>query len=79
MSEEAWAGQQLNTSVSDILMSVGWAALKEFVGWDGVDSCFTGVTCGPGSLILDAKPILELHGVPDVIRAANQMTNAISA
>lgn len=80
-AEEAWANQQLNTSMSDIILNVGWAVFKEFVGWNDVVSCFSrGDLWACGSLILDAIPWTAALTKGKKILAAVQKTfNAISA
>ncbi|GAA3807065.1 ricin-type beta-trefoil lectin domain protein [Streptomyces phyllanthi] len=56
-SEVAWARSQLNKSIGDIILSVGWAVLKEFVGWGDIVGCFTrGDMWACGSLIMEAIP-----------------------
>ncbi|MER6102544.1 RHS repeat-associated core domain-containing protein [Streptomyces sp. NPDC001832] len=80
-AEEAWANQQLNTSMSDIILNVGWAVFKEFVGWNDVVSCFSrGDMWACGSLIIDAIPLTSVFSKGKKIwRAVEKTFSAISA
>ncbi|MCX4674867.1 polymorphic toxin-type HINT domain-containing protein [Streptomyces sp. NBC_01433] len=80
-AEEAWAKKQLNTSLSDIILNIGWAVFKEFVGWNDVVSCFSrGDMWACGSLIIDAIPWTAVFSKGKKIWRAVEMTfNAISA
>ncbi|MFI5758759.1 ricin-type beta-trefoil lectin domain protein [Streptomyces sp. NPDC051569] len=77
----AWAQGQLNKSMSDIILSVGWAVLKEFVGWNDVVSCFSrGDLWSCGSLIMDAIPWSAVFSKGKKVWRAVEMTfDAISA
>ncbi|MFC9606267.1 ricin-type beta-trefoil lectin domain protein [Streptomyces niveus] len=80
-AEEQWAQQQLNTTMSDIILNVGWAVLKEFVGWSDVVGCFSrGDLWSCGSLILDAIPwTAALSKGKKIWNAVERTFNAISA
>ncbi len=80
-AEEAWANQQLNTSMSDIIMNVGWAVFKEFIGWNDVVACFSrGDMWACGSLIIDAIPWTSVFSKGKKIwRAVEKTFSAISA
>ncbi|WP_338898129.1 RHS repeat-associated core domain-containing protein [Streptomyces sp. TG1A-60] len=79
-SQEAWARKTLNTSVSDIIMSVGWAALKEFVGWNDVTGCFSrGDLWACGSLFANAIPWYKVAKIPGVLKAAYRIGKAVHA
>ncbi|WP_405688824.1 putative adhesin [Streptomyces sp. NBC_00057] len=80
-AEEAWANQQLNTSMSEIIMNVGWAVFKEFIGWNDVVSCFSrGDMWACGSLIIDAIPWTSVFSKGKKIwRAVEKTFSAISA
>ncbi|WP_409471574.1 polymorphic toxin-type HINT domain-containing protein [Streptomyces sp. HC307] len=79
-SSEAWAKQQLNTSLSDVILSVGWAALKEFVGWDDVMGCFSrGDLWACGKLFISAVPWYKVAKIPSVAKAAWRIAQAVSA
>ncbi|MFE7646386.1 ricin-type beta-trefoil lectin domain protein [Streptomyces phaeoluteigriseus] len=79
-SEEAAAKQTLNTSVSDIILSIGWAALKEFVGWDSVVGCFSrGDVWACGELFLNAIPWTKAYKAIGVAKAAYRIAKAINA
>ncbi|MEU5343997.1 ricin-type beta-trefoil lectin domain protein [Streptomyces sp. NPDC020766] len=78
--QEAWAKQTLNTSVADVIMSVGWAALKDFVGWNDVVGCFSrGDLWACGKMIVSAIPWGKLHKAPGVLKAAAKIASAVSA
>ncbi|WP_228022651.1 ricin-type beta-trefoil lectin domain protein [Streptomyces acidicola] len=79
-SQEAWAKSTLNTSVADIIMSVGWAALKDFVGWNDVVGCFSrGDLWACGSLFIQAIPWSKLGKIPSVLKAASRIAGAVNA
>ncbi|MGY1498622.1 ricin-type beta-trefoil lectin domain protein [Streptomyces sp. QTS52] len=47
----------LSTSIGDVILSVGWAVFKEFIGWNDVVGCFSqGDLWACGSLLMDAIP-----------------------
>ncbi|WP_371659893.1 ricin-type beta-trefoil lectin domain protein [Streptomyces sp. NBC_00280] len=47
----------LSRSIGDVILSVGWAVFKEFVGWDDIVGCFSqGDLWACGSLLMDAIP-----------------------
>ncbi|WP_308050725.1 ricin-type beta-trefoil lectin domain protein [Streptomyces sp. TRM72054] len=47
----------LSRSLGDVILSVGWAVFKEFVGWGDVMGCFSqGDLWACGSLLMDAIP-----------------------
>ncbi|MGW0604377.1 ricin-type beta-trefoil lectin domain protein [Streptomyces sp. NPDC002640] len=55
--EIADAKTTLGTTIGDIILSVGWAVFKEFVGWNDIVSCFGGRDMWAcGSLLMDAIP-----------------------
>ncbi|WP_066945774.1 ricin-type beta-trefoil lectin domain protein [Streptomyces lushanensis] len=78
--DEAWAKRQLNTSLSDIILSVGWAALKEFVGWNDVVGCFSrGDLWACGSLFVQAIPWTKVFKIPSILKAAARIAGAVNA
>ncbi|MGW1715621.1 ricin-type beta-trefoil lectin domain protein [Streptomyces sp. NPDC002156] len=47
----------LSVSIGDVILSVGWAVFKEFIGWNDVVGCFSqGDLWACGSLLMDAIP-----------------------
>ncbi|MFK0116140.1 ricin-type beta-trefoil lectin domain protein [Streptomyces sp. NPDC090994] len=79
-SAEAWAKNQLNTSLADVILSVGWAALKDFIGWNDVVGCFSrGDLWACGSLFIQAIPWTKLTKIPSVIKAASRIASAVNA
>lgn len=57
-SDLAWANSQLNMTIGDIVLSVGWAAFKGLVGFEDVVACFTrGDLWACGALLFDAVPL----------------------
>ncbi len=47
----------LSRSIGDVILSVGWAVFKEFVGWNDIVGCFSqGDLWACGSLLMDAIP-----------------------
>ncbi|WP_405537712.1 HINT domain-containing protein [Streptomyces sp. NBC_00075] len=47
----------LSVSIGDVILSVGWAVFKEFVGWNDIVGCFSqGDLWACGSLLMDAIP-----------------------
>ncbi|WP_262008174.1 ricin-type beta-trefoil lectin domain protein [Streptomyces sp. FIT100] len=78
--EIAAANATLNTSISSVILSIGWAALKEFVGWNDVVGCFSrGDLWACGSLFANAIPWTKLFKVAGVIAAAYRIAKAIGA
>lgn len=79
-SEEAAAKQTLNTSLTDVILSVGWAALKQFIGWDDVVGCFSrGDLWACGSLFIQAIPWTQFTKIPAVAKAAYRIAKAVNA
>ncbi|HET9381680.1 MAG TPA: polymorphic toxin-type HINT domain-containing protein, partial [Streptomyces sp.] len=79
-SEEAAAKNTLNTSVSDVIRSIGWAALKEFVGWGTLVGCFSrGDVWACGELFLNAIPWTKAYKAFGVAKAAYRIAKAINA
>ncbi|MET8827826.1 HYD1 signature containing ADP-ribosyltransferase family protein [Streptomyces sp. NPDC004610] len=79
-SEEAWAHGQLNMTLTDIVLAHGWAALSEFFDLGEVVSCFTrGDLWACGKVLIGALPWTRLGKIPGVLKAANNIANAIQA
>ncbi|WP_406177937.1 ricin-type beta-trefoil lectin domain protein [Streptomyces sp. NBC_00996] len=79
-SDVAWANKQMHTSLTDIILSVGGAMLKEFLGWNDIVGCFSrGDLWSCGSLIIDAIPWGKLAKIPAVLRMAKRVAGAVSA
>ncbi|MFF8973200.1 ricin-type beta-trefoil lectin domain protein [Streptomyces sp. NPDC014995] len=79
-SEEAAAKKTLNTSVSDVILSIGWAALKEFVGWNSVVGCFSrGDVWACGELFLNAIPWTKAYKALGIAKAAYRIAKAVNA
>ncbi|GGL74840.1 hypothetical protein GCM10010129_18270 [Streptomyces fumigatiscleroticus] len=79
-SEMAWANKQMHTSMSDIILSVGGAMLKEFLGWNDIVGCFSrGDLWACGSLFIGAIPWGKLTKIPAVLKMAKRIAGAISA
>ncbi|WP_229379088.1 ricin-type beta-trefoil lectin domain protein [Streptomyces sp. VRA16 Mangrove soil] len=58
-SDSAVAGARSTASrtLGDVILSTGWAVLKEFLGWNDVVGCFSrGDLWACGSLLMDAIP-----------------------
>lgn len=79
-SDEAAAKKTLGTSVADVILSIGWAALKEFVGWDSVVGCFSrGDVWACGELFLNAIPWTKAYKAFGIAKAAARIAKAINA
>jgi RHS repeat-associated protein len=80
-ADQAAARRAMNTSLSDIILSVGWAVLKEFIGWNDVVGCFSrGDLWSCGSLLMDAIPWGAIFSKGKKIwRAIDATMSAISA
>lgn len=79
-SEEASAKKTLGTTVADVILSIGWAALKEFVGWDSVVGCFSrGDVWACGELFLNAIPWTKAYKAFGIAKAAARIAKAINA
>ncbi|MEU9435869.1 ricin-type beta-trefoil lectin domain protein [Streptomyces sp. NPDC048252] len=79
-SDEASAKKTLGTTVADVILSIGWAALKEFVGWDSVVGCFSrGDVWACGELFLNAIPWTKAYKAFGIAKAAARIAKAINA
>ncbi|MGW6518943.1 DddA-like double-stranded DNA deaminase toxin [Streptomyces sp. NPDC054962] len=79
-SDEASAKKTLGTTVADVILSIGWAALKEFVGWDSVVGCFSrGDVWACGDLFLNAIPWTKAYKAFGIAKAAYRIAKAINA
>ncbi|WP_051722817.1 ricin-type beta-trefoil lectin domain protein [Streptomyces albus] len=80
-SAVAGANATMNRTLTDVIRSVGWAVLKEFIGWNDMVSCFSrGDLWACGSLILDAIPWTSVISKgKKILRAISAISSAISA
>ncbi|WP_328876324.1 polymorphic toxin-type HINT domain-containing protein [Streptomyces sp. NBC_00287] len=78
-SEEAWAKQQLNMTMSDVILNNGWAIAVGLIGWDDFQGCVSrGDAWACGSLLLDFFGG-GLGKALDVVKAINRAINAVQA
>ncbi|RDG37598.1 ricin-type beta-trefoil lectin domain protein [Streptomyces corynorhini] len=80
-SQQSWARAALNRSLTDVILSTGWAVLKEFLGWNDVVSCVTrGDLWACASVAIDAIPWSSVFSKSKKIwNALNATMSAISA
>ncbi|MFI6249984.1 polymorphic toxin-type HINT domain-containing protein [Streptomyces sp. NPDC051016] len=79
-SVEAWAKAQLNRSLTDVILSSGWALLKGLVGWDDVVGCFSrGDLWACGMMLAGALPWGKILKAPMVAKAVGRIAKAIGA
>ncbi|MGW3653675.1 ricin-type beta-trefoil lectin domain protein [Streptomyces sp. NPDC000878] len=77
-SEVAEARETVDTTVSQVVVSMGGEMLKEFVGWKEIKSCFTrGDLWSCGEVIISAIPYGKLGKIPSVVRMVDKITKAI--
>ncbi|MFJ2110965.1 ricin-type beta-trefoil lectin domain protein [Streptomyces sp. NPDC087850] len=79
--EQSWARSMLSRSMMDVIRDVGWAVLKEFLGWNDVVGCFTrGDLWSCASMAMDAIPWSAVFSKSKKIwNALNATMSAISA
>ncbi len=79
-SELAEARQALNTSVSDIILSMGGAMLKDFVGWKDIVGCFSGGdlwACGSMFIQAAGGSVSKALKLPKALAMAGKIARAI--
>ena len=71
----------LSVSIGDVILSVGWAVFKEFIGWNDVVGCFSqGDLWACGSLLMDAIPWTSVFSKGKKMwRAFNATLSAVKA
>lgn len=55
--ETARAQEVLDTSVTDVVLELGWEALKDFVGWNDVVGCLESDLLACGGLLIGVVPV----------------------
>ncbi len=69
----------MGKSLTSVILSAAWGALKDFIGITDAVNCFGGDMWACGSLILGAVPFGKLGKVPGVLKAVNRTISAIQA
>ncbi|MFI1188670.1 ricin-type beta-trefoil lectin domain protein [Streptomyces californicus] len=75
----ASAQATMGKSLTSVILSAAWGALKDFIGITDAMNCFGGDMWSCGSLILDAIPWTKLGKIPSVLRAIDRTISAIQA
>ncbi|MFE1382081.1 ricin-type beta-trefoil lectin domain protein [Streptomyces sp. NPDC058740] len=78
-AQVAQAEAMQGKSLSSVILSVAWSALKDFIGINDAMACFGGDMWSCGSLIIGAIPWTKLGKIPSVIKAVNRTIDAIQA
>lgn len=77
-SEVAEARRTIDTSVSQVILSMGGEMLKEFVGWKEIKNCFSsGDLWSCGKMIVSAIPWTKWGKIPSVLATAGKIARAI--
>ncbi|GAA3619449.1 hypothetical protein GCM10023079_06350 [Streptomyces chitinivorans] len=73
------AQADMGRSLTSVILSAAWGALKEFIGINDAMACFGGDMWSCGSLIIGAIPWTKLGKIPSVLRAVDRTISAIQA
>lgn len=69
----------MGRSLTSVILSAAWGALKDFIGITDAMNCFGGDMWACGSLIIGAIPWAKLGKIPSVLKAVNRTISAIQA
>lgn len=69
----------MGKSLTSVILSAAWGALKDFIGITDAMNCFGGDMWACGSLIVGAIPWTKLGKIPSVLKAVNRTISAIQA
>ncbi|WP_432151355.1 ricin-type beta-trefoil lectin domain protein [Streptomyces sp. bgisy029] len=69
----------MGKSLTSVILSAAWGALKDFIGITDAMNCFGGDMWSCGSLIIGAIPWTKLGKIPSVLKAVNRTISAIQA
>ncbi|WP_437441579.1 ricin-type beta-trefoil lectin domain protein [Streptomyces cavourensis] len=69
----------MGKSLTSVILSAAWGALKDFIGITDAMNCFGGDMWACGSLIIGAIPWTKLGKIPSVLKAVNRTISAIQA
>ncbi|MFJ6408813.1 ricin-type beta-trefoil lectin domain protein [Streptomyces hydrogenans] len=78
-AEVSQAQATMGKSLSSVILSAAWSALKDFIGINDALACFGGDMWSCGSLIIGAIPWTKLGKIPSVLRAIDRTIGAIQA
>jgi RHS repeat-associated protein len=78
-AEVAQAKANSNRSLTSVILSAAWSALKDFIGLNDAMACFGGDMWSCGSLIIGAIPWTKLGKIPGVLKAIDRTIAAIQA
>ncbi|MFJ9810321.1 ricin-type beta-trefoil lectin domain protein [Streptomyces sp. NPDC101158] len=78
-AQVAQAEAMQGKSLSSVILSAAWSALKDFIGISDALACFGGDMWSCGSLIIGAIPWTKLGKIPSVLKAVNRTIEAIQA
>ncbi|MGW0469298.1 ricin-type beta-trefoil lectin domain protein [Streptomyces sp. NPDC003027] len=75
----AQAQAMMGKSLTSVILSAAWGALKDFIGINDAMACFGGDMWSCGSLIVGAIPWTKLGKIPSVLKAVSRTIDAIQA
>ncbi|MFJ8665128.1 ricin-type beta-trefoil lectin domain protein [Streptomyces sp. NPDC093600] len=78
-AEVAQAQATMGKSLTSVILSAAWGALKDFIGINDAMACFGGDMWSCGSLIVGAIPWTKLGKIPSVLKAVSRTIDAIQA
>ncbi|MEU8763863.1 ricin-type beta-trefoil lectin domain protein, partial [Streptomyces sp. NPDC048659] len=78
-AQVAQAQAMQGKSLTSVILSAAWGALKDFIGINDAMACFGGDMWSCGSLIIGAIPWTKLGKIPSVLKAVNRTIEAIQA
>ncbi|MFV0136079.1 ricin-type beta-trefoil lectin domain protein [Streptomyces sp. HMX87] len=78
-AQVAQAQATMGKSLSSVILSAAWGALKDFIGINDALACFGGDMWSCGSLIVGAIPWTKLGKIPSVLKAVSRTIDAIQA
>ncbi|MEV4946698.1 RHS repeat-associated core domain-containing protein, partial [Streptomyces sp. NPDC053755] len=78
-AQVAQAQATMGKSLTSVILSAAWGALKDFIGINDAMACFGGDMWSCGSLIVGAIPWTKLGKIPSVLKAVSRTIDAIQA
>ncbi|MFF7182277.1 ricin-type beta-trefoil lectin domain protein [Streptomyces sp. NPDC008121] len=78
-AQVAQAQSTMGKSLTSVILSAAWGALKDFIGINDAMACFGGDMWSCGSLIVGAIPWTKLGKIPSVLKAVSRTIDAIQA
>ncbi|CAL9498395.1 hypothetical protein SUDANB106_03412 [Streptomyces sp. enrichment culture] len=78
-AQVAQAQATMGRSLTSVILSAAWGALKDFIGINDAMACFGGDMWSCGSLIIGVIPWAKLDKIPSVLKAVDRTISAIQA